>query len=1571
MKDSSKDASKSKSVAIGTTYPLLISHYVESINRWILYENQGKDELGNDVYAIVPTKGQANAKKVKISEYDFTGEMTSLLYENAVPTVTSMIPMSIPRNRIDLQINKHTIEGKSPIEEIQYLKSDVVDDILAEKIEDEINRRTRDGILGFWTSLPVESTIPYYSLLSNIIKRTLVSQKQTDFKLIIDYDLTATASTNFKNSLTTEVRINPLLTLNQYNRNQFENDNDYLTSSLDHQIIHEGMHTSLVPIVYKRDKNSTKVNAILSSLDKLHAKTIEELSKKYPNLTADIEKFKAAKAKADENNLKSSDLNSIESDFAYALSSLDEFMVGLLVNKDLQRELNDIKYTDQTLYEKLINLLNTLFEYLANELGIQINNDSVLYQGISDVIALYNLPILEEENRNTEFSGNLFSITMPGDLESYHRNMIARLNQDVTILKGKYTGNMSKEERYWYAQQIATTERLRNEILDDTSAENIFKVANAHLDYAEFVSTRQLANMREIDQAREITDTWLLNSTKEFMSEEQFDDLENEYRQAFDKVNARATILDNRLSERSREYFKKGINIQRESVDIYTKEDLENLSPENMNKIREGYEVTKDSLKFAHGLNTYESKFLSADKSKDPMAQHISLIAENAKNNQKSKLEALLKESKSAFEKLYKDHVAMSLLGKDFKLIHQVDELGNDTGRMVSEYSDKWYRFRDTIYSKMYAAQAAFQEARTGSNKTALRIAKRAFYTELRSVAIAIDLRFFRRDNHSTKIEGYTFKNAAEYTAWLYKELGEEVAKEKIAEAQAKYDQYLKDAEDHKNLTALNDAITNKEAELKYYWTEYDPLLNLDIRYTNANTSEFQTITSTEKYITLVPRKNIAGKDSGFYDKNYETIMSNDTLREFYLFYTTMLSNMLSLLPSDIVHNTPKNMLPYLLRQLEDKYKEAGVSGVSGVLKHIPEEFLNSMLSDEVTLLKYSKSKKHYTTYASGETYKRVPTYFMKAVPKPVFVDGKGYDTTARDEYLNSRSKNLELGLKAFIEMAINFEYMNEVQTEIRNGLRIVKEAEEYYLDKEGRPVLDKLSNILGLKKTNDNLYGMIEHNANVLLYNEARAVHKASNVKVRRDWSQKTHKDRVARELFLQSKAEELEEQLRKEEITPEEFEAKIAPFEEEYQRIARKSLVWGSLGDKFVGLTQLKGLALNINSGFANLGFGIISNLTYSNGKVDFDNTSYLKAFRMTFGVLNSKSTVGKKITKLVSKYNILFEVAESRMGETNRIDYKMFGKRLDPYIFQTKTEFFNQASSFIAHMLFTKIQSKNGEINLFEAYDNNGDWRTELFTEEQNEQWKSEVGATVDNAFTRTRNKVIQFNKAIHGNYNPNAPVWIKKYLIGRMLMQFRSWIPEGVESRFGKFYFDNRYGRFREGRYRTYAQLGIGGTLQSLYRQISKSKQAFMHKDGHKFAPWEVENMRRNLAEIGVFASMLAVRLMMMAILNSLDDDDDPNSKAHEKALIYSINILQRVESDIKFYISPSTFTQIINNPLAVMKTYKDFQNAIIGTRKHLTDPNYQGDPSWIQWSKAFPYTNQVPKFMYMTERRLGY
>ena len=55
----------------------------------------------------------------------------------------------------------------------------------------------------------------------------------------------------------------------------------------------------------------------------------------------------------------------------------------------------------------------------------------------------------------------------------------------------------------------------------------------------------------------------------------------------------------------------------------------------------------------------------------------------------------------------------------------------------------------------------------------------------------------------------------------------------------------------------------------------------------------------------------------------------------------------------------------------------------------------------------------------------------------------------------------------------------------------------------------------------------------------------------------------------------------------------------------------------------------------------------------------------------------------------------------------------------------------------------------------------------------------------------------------------------------------------------------------------------------------------------------------------------------------------------------------------------------------MKTYKDFQNAIIGTRKHLTDPNYQGDPSWIQWSKAFPYTNQVPKFMYMTERRLGY
>jgi hypothetical protein len=61
---------------------------------------------------------------------------------------------------------------------------------------------------------------------------------------------------------------------------------------------------------------------------------------------------------------------------------------------------------------------------------------------------------------------------------------------------------------------------------------------------------------------------------------------------------------------------------------------------------------------------------------------------------------------------------------------------------------------------------------------------------------------------------------------------------------------------------------------------------------------------------------------------------------------------------------------------------------------------------------------------------------------------------------------------------------------------------------------------------------------------------------------------------------------------------------------------------------------------------------------------------------------------------------------------------------------------------------------------------------------------------------------------------------------------------------------------------------------------------------------------------------------------------------------------------------ATATNIVNNPMPVMRTATDFQRAANSSLKALQDPAYRGQPIH-NWAKNIPIVRQIPKTDWLT------
>lgn len=381
----------------------------------------------------------------------------------------------------------------------------------------------------------------------------------------------------------------------------------------------------------------------------------------------------------------------------------------------------------------------------------------------------------------------------------------------------------------------------------------------------------------------------------------------------------------------------------------------------------------------------------------------------------------------------------------------------------------------------------------------------------------------------------------------------------------------------------------------------------------------------------------------------------------------------------------------------------------------------------------------------------------------------------------------------------------------------------------------------------------------------------------------------------------------------------------------------------DSIINLTRLTKLGFNTLSATANIAIGTLSNFRWAARKRDFDDSTLSKAsgilFKQIFGkyMSNDIAKEAAKLTLIMQKTGIINELATEATPLTDGVITKVL------YWMQTSGEHFIHAQGLIAKMLYTKIGNSNlwdaldvkettiGNKKVYKLIYKDG-YDTELY---KSVEILNSNGENISKLNTFL-NEYNNYKNQTQGNYTD--PIKFKSKAAGRVLMLFRTWLPEAIYSRFGE---DDPQHNFR-GTYKSYANVLsqnfkdgdplIKSVLKSIWylsskiltqnalgKSISDKIDANLKTNG--IDDLDIENMRVNIRELQMVAMMFAI----FCILKAAAGDDDP-------ILAFAANTSQRVLQDLSFFYLPTSAESFLRDIIPITDTIDNLQTALYYTSR---------------------------------------
>ncbi len=957
-----------------------------------------------------------------------------------------------------------------------------------------------------------------------------------------------------------------------------------------------------------------------------------------------------------------------------------------------------------------------------------------------------------------------------------------------------------------------------------------------------------------------------------------------------------------------------------------------------------GKDVHLDFDETMRDIGFMVSKFLDISETNNKVLQSLHTWVKTANTNAKLELDAIFEE----FDEL------ISKTGlSDFNLFRQ--RMSNTDSRKTGEMVFRWTQsYFDWLSATNFDRRRKISSANPNNPFPTIREANNEYIEELRKHTTVFDPRILFFDNELFEGKQPTQSQIDSHIKELKDILGERGYEELYKENKRKLEEYKLERESTRSLIASELGAENKaliEQQMDIWEAEHSPYLFASLmRDDKFKSIQYKTRrpNPSNRYTTLVPT------NAEFHDNNFKLIEANDNYRNLYNYMFDLLQTMKLYLPNERISFMSINSIPYLRKNASEIMNNH--EGIGAAFNKLREDVTRSLRTEGISGVDQKGDKKEFQLQMLQNKQKELSDYVdLKTIEFMRDNDGKQPPYSLKQEWRRQRmdelaeEKSFDLGriIKAFASMSIVYKHRSAIEDQVRVAQEIIRRGVEKKRDSSGQ-VTDK----------NTNLGEMLDNFLDVVFWGYAS--NKPQGVS---DIKKLTAEEKVAQKTLLARK-EELKQLLEDGKITEDSYNKRLDFLNDQLQQLGGYK-TWSKYGDALLKYIQLKGMGWNVFAGFANLGFGFISNVIEASDGRNYSVKSFWKAQALvlnsvarniTFNSWDGLNGNGKKIRVLMNMLDVLKESKNETFKPTTGKLFKKVGDKLEwanPYNPQSRSEYLNQAPIMIAMLMDTKITIDGKEMSMWDAFDQEGKLpdgtvlnlhkidkalSDEKITKEEHARQRG-----LYNDFIKLKIRIDKVVKMNHGNYDPDSHIAIKRIWFGRAVSQFRTWAFQGFAERF-KGEFEDRQLKniktgdsyvIRKGRYLSYAsyfrgenKLGaMGQTFNLTFKLLAKLigfSPNFDSMINDKFTETDAANMRKNLTEIVIYMFITAFTLGLKAAVGSGDDDED---KKKILAFNFAINQMARLSTDIMFYTNPIEFDRLFRNAIPAFSLVVDSFNAM--------------------------------------------
>jgi len=1274
-----------------------------------------------------------------------------------------------------------------------------------------------------------------------------------------------------------------------------------------------------------------------------------------------------------------------EKSHTYGLTNLDEFIVGLFTSSTLMKQLEKVEALNGKKYK---NLFEEIFAYLLNILKLDKRN-SLYSQAFALSTQIIDSAKLRKEN-NLSYNNDMFESLQPPVNESnpseeiLNTNLVDEIFQEYDdFIEGfeefenmRSFGNLNdqiEKNIKFTEKRLSELRRQKRELKkgdSDKNKELNEKIARQERKKEEYNSQLQKAkNLNGLTAIEEMADKVLEEYRSMLSSDElsltDLDHVNNNIRfwlavGTLDPYKREHILYgDEELSEDMRSRLG---SIGVKATDIYNQyieKQLNAMQKEIFKKLKGEKKYLIDQLTETKDITWWQQNTLDISTYGDAVLALIQVHEKEAVTAAQVKIAELVNKLEAAFDPV------KNRLGKNYDIFQQKNADGSKTNRLVYRFTPEFFEAARDARFKLQTNRDYAKFIEWLDDNEIIMNPIILFPTKLgdeyhwgQSENMYSDYDENMREKHIQELKDTLGEKDFE----MYRKSMEE----KISNFIFQYNETKADL--------IGQGLSGEDLEtaLKDWELQKSPYYFVQRALHGKKLENSQGIIVKNdgySYVNTVPRRfKKDGSETGYYDKNYENIQSDPKLAELYNQILEITSELSDMLPSSKRKELGINGLPFLRKDISELF---GRGNVIGMTEGLYEQFIemtrskafedtDSQERDPITGRVKFKARLHLETEEQAVKdmveskwirYTIENTADMKKmskIEKQLLKERitKEFKKQVVTEMQKERSDDLMTTMKAYIMATVMYHHKSNIE-DMLNIISQIAEDRSAFVTKDGVIQIDKKTGKPKLAEHAEKKREALRYNLEVFLTGKARATEGQTKKKI-------LTKGEKAREKELKDLLETLEQKFLANEITEKFYSDSKAELDAQIANLG--GVLEGSkVGDMALKLVQLKGIGWNVLSGLNNMAFGYVANSTEAAAAEHFDDPSLAKSRRMltSSAVTNMtfnhyRNAESKKIRKMIDLFDILKDASSELFKAGNKSPIASKFRWLGAYQANKRTEYINQGQTFIAYMLFNKIKDLNGkEFSMWEAFDDNGVWKTEQF------------GEMDMSKFSQTKTSVDQLIKRLHGNYDELSPVMGKRTIAGRALFQFKSWFPETWRKYWGKETPDFILGDNYKGRYlsaidafSTDWKKTTGATVAEFlkkYMNVTSFGLIKNFSDPNAFSHLtkvDMMNMRRNIHQLIFMANLT----MLYYLLKYLADDDGED-KLFDASANLAIHQISRLTGELEMYSSPTDLADFSKNLFPASVIIKDLSEIITAVGKSIGGDAYMQSGTYKDWHRV--------------------